>query len=314
MDVQRLDPSDLDVVRPAWLALCEYLGTLDTGMGPLRDRAELWTRRRRLYERWLAAPESAIFVAREDGELLGYAMLQVKPPWTVRFSTDPTFELETLSVMPGARGRGVGGALWAAAAAHARGCTTLVGVSTVNEAAVRFYLRQGFRPFTSTWWARPVPDWAAPAGPRITAVTASEIDELEPLQAELGRRHAEVGPDYLPPQRPYAAVWPLHREEMLADNRVVLRAGEDGFVNATYSENGFDVWNTGPVGYVEALAVRPEARGRGLGRELLAAAAHELRSRGARALELEVLEGNDDAARLYARLGFRRVFETLVRG
>lgn len=55
---------------------------------------------------------------------------------------------------------------------------------------------------------------------------------------------------------------------------------------------------------IAALAFVPGARGQGLGRRVLSTAIDEARSRGDRALCLEVIETNAPAVRLYAALGF----------
>jgi len=61
--------------------------------------------------------------------------------------------------------------------------------------------------------------------------------------------------------------------------------------------------------YVSNIAVLPEWRGRGLGKEILLAAAEEARAAGARRIVLDV-EGHNEAARaFYARLGFHRESE-----
>jgi ribosomal protein S18 acetylase RimI-like enzyme len=61
------------------------------------------------------------------------------------------------------------------------------------------------------------------------------------------------------------------------------------------------------VARLYSLATRPEARGKGVGSALLAAAAEAARRHGCRALRLEVRTGNADAIRLYERHGFRRI-------
>ncbi|MFO7961209.1 MAG: GNAT family N-acetyltransferase [Nitriliruptoraceae bacterium] len=57
-------------------------------------------------------------------------------------------------------------------------------------------------------------------------------------------------------------------------------------------------------GHVVDLAVAPSARRRGIGRRLLGTLATELRTRGARALTLEVRAGNLGALALYRGAGF----------
>ncbi len=56
--------------------------------------------------------------------------------------------------------------------------------------------------------------------------------------------------------------------------------------------------------YVAAVAAFPEYRGRGVGSELLAHAAHEARAADVRELTLIVGSFNEPARRLYLRLGF----------
>jgi GNAT superfamily N-acetyltransferase len=63
---------------------------------------------------------------------------------------------------------------------------------------------------------------------------------------------------------------------------------------------------------LDILYVRPAARGKGLGVELMRAAAEYVQSQGAEMLALEVLESNVEAKRLYERLGFATVERTLA--
>jgi GNAT superfamily N-acetyltransferase len=63
---------------------------------------------------------------------------------------------------------------------------------------------------------------------------------------------------------------------------------------------------------LDLLYVRPAARSRGLGTELVRAAAEYVQQQGAEMLALEVLESNADAKRIYDRLGFRTVERTLA--
>jgi GNAT superfamily N-acetyltransferase len=63
---------------------------------------------------------------------------------------------------------------------------------------------------------------------------------------------------------------------------------------------------------LDLLYVRPSARGKGLGAELVRAAAEHAQEQGAEMLALEVLESNGDARRLYDRLGFRTIERVLA--
>jgi len=82
---------------------------------------------------------------------------------------------------------------------------------------------------------------------------------------------------------------------------VSLLAGDDGVIALT--KRGTRVW------FVDVLYVRPEARDRGIGAELVRAAEEHVGPDAV--LELEVLESNTGARRLYDRLGFRTVDRTL---
>jgi len=60
-------------------------------------------------------------------------------------------------------------------------------------------------------------------------------------------------------------------------------------------------------GEVWDLVVKPEARGRGIGRRLMEAVFQGLKARGAQEVKLHVAVDNAAAIRLYERLGMRRV-------
>lgn len=59
------------------------------------------------------------------------------------------------------------------------------------------------------------------------------------------------------------------------------------------------------VGWVPALGVAPQRRGRGLGRRMMSALLERARASGLRRLTLEVLAGNETARRIYEELGMR---------
>jgi len=56
---------------------------------------------------------------------------------------------------------------------------------------------------------------------------------------------------------------------------------------------------------IEVLAVAESARGKGVGTDLVRAVIDAAREAGMRSVRLEVVDVNDDALRLYERLGFR---------
>jgi len=88
------------------------------------------------------------------------------------------------------------------------------------------------------------------------------------------------------------------------DADLVLLADDVGVAVATASSPR--MW------FLEVVYVRPEARGRGVGVELIREVARRAQAAGAEMLELEVLESNGGARRLYERLGFRTVERSLA--
>jgi ribosomal protein S18 acetylase RimI-like enzyme len=148
--VRRGAAEDVELLEPLWYALRDHHASLPEMVG-VRSPEESWARRRAQYQEWLQNEEYALFVAESSGELVGYAVVSVEdqaaPTWDVG---DRTAEIETLSVLERERSSGVGQALMEAASefARSRGAeSALVAVGHSNEAAIRFYEREGFSPF-----------------------------------------------------------------------------------------------------------------------------------------------------------------------
>jgi GNAT superfamily N-acetyltransferase len=81
-------------------------------------------------------------------------------------------------------------------------------------------------------------------------------------------------------------------------------AGDDGLVSLSREGSRHFL--------VDVLYVRPAARGTGLARELMRVAAEHAREQGAEVVELDVVESNEGARRLYDRLGFATVERRLA--
>jgi GNAT superfamily N-acetyltransferase len=123
----------------------------------------------------------------------------------------------------------------------------------------------------------------------IRPATADDLPLVRELRAEFER---EV-PDEL---------WDDDDEDYEWD--YVLLADDVGV--AALDRKGDRTW------LLDLLYVRPAARGRGLGTELVRAAAEYVQQQGAEMLALEVLESNAGAKRMYDRLGFTTVERTLA--
>ncbi|WP_119418002.1 GNAT family N-acetyltransferase [Desertibaculum subflavum] len=67
---------------------------------------------------------------------------------------------------------------------------------------------------------------------------------------------------------------------------------------------GHTILAGGPDGFIDDLYLVPAARGRGIGRRVLAFVEAEARARGYRALHLEVEIANTRAQRIYAAAGY----------
>jgi ribosomal protein S18 acetylase RimI-like enzyme len=100
---------------------------------------------------YLADPARSVLAAREEGRMVGYAILirgmpdddDVRRAVTLR----PTVELSKLYVLPDSHGAGVSDALMAEAltmAAESDARSVWLGVNQLNTRAQRFYAKHGF--------------------------------------------------------------------------------------------------------------------------------------------------------------------------
>lgn len=103
------------------------------------------------FAEYLADPDRLVLIAREDGRMVGYAMLirgvpddeDVRRAVTLR----PAVEISKLYVLPDSHGAGVSAALMTGAVKRAKElgakCVWL-GVNQMNQRAQRFYTKHGF--------------------------------------------------------------------------------------------------------------------------------------------------------------------------
>lgn len=119
-------------------------------MPPVRSPEDSWEFRKGQYLDWLSQEGHILLVAERGSEPIGYTVVSLGEGAATWDLGERTAEIETLSVLESERGNGVGAALSQAAtdiANEAGAGTVLVGVAHSNEDAIRFYEREGFKPF-----------------------------------------------------------------------------------------------------------------------------------------------------------------------
>jgi GNAT superfamily N-acetyltransferase len=145
--IEQHNPAYVEQLRPLWLAMKNHHGEITPEWGPVRSDEDSWARRREDYVKWLQEPDAFCLIARApDGTALGYALVTVNegsPSWPIgRFGY-----IESISVLPEARGAGIGGALLSGVEDHR---ATLdvehveLTVVAANAGARRFYEREGY--------------------------------------------------------------------------------------------------------------------------------------------------------------------------
>jgi ribosomal protein S18 acetylase RimI-like enzyme len=175
---------------------------------------------------------------------------------------------------------------------------------------------------TLTRFARsPVNGREAAAEP-VTAVTAHEVDALEPLWLELHHHHQAVAP-LLGPFVADDESWELVRAlfAAAAADGLLLRTGPAtaptgvACVAVTHDDPLWnDTWVTGrEVGETKMLVVAAAARGRGVGSALMDAVDRRLAAAGVEDQVIGAIAPNAGAIRLYRRRGFRPAWLQLTR-
>lgn len=123
----------------------------------------------------------------------------------------------------------------------------------------------------------------------VELVNSSFLDHPWPLRLDVRDARAAHGRPEFDPSTILLVATATDRERLIAFCRVSAHADDDGRA----------------VGDVRLVGVRPEARGRGLGRELVRWGIEDLVRRGTETIVLSVESENVGALRLYESLGFR---------
>jgi len=143
----------LDSVEPLWLSMFEWHVSLPpeaAAVVALRDPREALRRRLVRFRRELGAGRATLFLVREEGEPVAFALTRLRPEGEASFATGETVaELEAMAVAPSHRGRGLGSALLRrvheSLAEQGVGHVSLT-VMAGNERAERFYRGFGMSP------------------------------------------------------------------------------------------------------------------------------------------------------------------------
>jgi ribosomal protein S18 acetylase RimI-like enzyme len=132
--------------------------------------------------------------------------------------------------------------------------------------------------------------------PVVRRATPAEVDAAARMLHDFNREYdlPSPGPDWLARRL---------RELMRDPELVVLLAGEPACGLAVVRFRPA-LWSEGTDAYLEELYVRPERRGRGLGRALLEATIELSRERDAAFVALNTSEADTAARALYESAGF----------
>lgn len=154
----------VDELEPLARSLHAHHLTVDPAIPgiPPRDEGGWWAIRRERYVRWLADPGAFALLASSgnDASAVGYAVVSMHGADDSHRTGSRFAELQSLAVLEGHRGSGIGSELLQAVYAELRRLDIeelAIGVLATNHDAMRFYEREGFRPWVVTTLGRVPP-------------------------------------------------------------------------------------------------------------------------------------------------------------
>lgn len=149
----------------------------------------------------------------------------------------------------------------------------------------------------------------------VIRADAARLDELQPLWLALRAHHGSVT-EHWGPLRPEDESWRRRRETYVAileeGGTLFLAVDADaggaivGHAICEREEGGSPTWEW-PKDFLALvdLIVLPEARGRGVGEQLLRAVEAEAEARGVAAVDINMAAPNESARRFYEKHGYR---------
>jgi ribosomal protein S18 acetylase RimI-like enzyme len=156
LEISRGSAADIPSLEPLWVAVHHVHQASMPELAPYVSDAQTWEQELAIYEELLTKPDTVLLLARVDGALVGYALGHIAPvDETWIYDTwqtgDRIAEVESIGVLPGHRGAGIGSALLDALDREFEALgvdDVILGVLPGNVDARRLYERRGFTP---TW-------------------------------------------------------------------------------------------------------------------------------------------------------------------
>ena len=245
-------------------------------------------------------PEQHCFVAEEDtGKAVGYSLVSYEAPISRAVASG--------GVLQEHRGKGIGRALMRRVVEHAeelRVDSLHVEAGVTHSDMQHLLSRHGMDVVRSLWKMRwqseGVPEVRLPSGFAVRSLVAGQDEEtLTDLQNVSFGENWGFSPNTVDQIR-------ARVEQNRGGPESIIFITEQG-KPAAYNWTMFYADDNAPSGVIAMTGVRPDYRGRGIGRAVVTAGIAYLVERGASYVDLEVDADNTPARELYLNLGFRKV-------
>lgn len=145
---KRVAIDHIDVLKPLWISLHKHHAEVAPQLGSIRSKEASWSTRRSEYLEWFEKPSTFIILAELEKQFIGYTFVRVREGKSATWNVSQQIgEIETLSILPEYRGYGVGVGLLNYAYTELKKANVYevsLGVIATNQAAIRFYEKQGF--------------------------------------------------------------------------------------------------------------------------------------------------------------------------